>query len=204
MTGKKSLAFCVVAALSLTFAAAANATIVGSTYDFSASSTGNTAFGGAATGTYTDPANPGICVGPPVACADNAGLSGSFAFANVAPTQNTITFTFYGGTAGAGPGSFSFDLGNFHTTDGSSILGVSYASGALSGATSAGGWNGTDASFTFSTDSDYDAVGGNVVVFNVETTAATAVPEPDSLLMLLGGMGLLGLGLIARRKLQRD
>ncbi len=203
MIRKKSLAFCVVAALSLTFAAAANATIVGSTYDFSASNTGNTAIGASAAGTYTDPANAGICVGPPVDCANNAGLSGSFAFANVSPTQNTISFTFYGSTNGAGPGSFSFDLGNFQMTDGGSILGVSYASGALGGATSAVNWNGTAANFTFSTGSDYFGIGGNTVVFNVETTAATAVPEPDSFFMLFGGIGLLGLGLIARRKQQR-
>jgi len=34
--------------------------------------------------------------------------------------------------------------------------------------------------------------------------ATAAVPEPDSLLLLMGGIGLLGLGLVARRKLPRD
>ncbi|MGH9343240.1 MAG: PEP-CTERM sorting domain-containing protein [Terriglobia bacterium] len=200
LTQKKNLAFCLVVALSLTFAAAADATIVGATYNYSTSTTGNTAITGQTSGTATDPGNPGFCVGPPNACSSGAGVSGSFTFANVSPTQNTITFTFYGSTSGAGPGSFSLDLSNFVTTDGESILGVSYASGALGGATSAGSWAGGVANFTFSTGSDYDAIGGNNVVFNV----ATAVPEPNPLFMLMGGLGLLGLGLIARRKLQRD
>ena len=58
------------AALSVAFAANANATIVGSTYDFTTSVTGNTQIaplGGPTS--HTDPANPGFCVGPPVDCA---------------------------------------------------------------------------------------------------------------------------------------
>jgi hypothetical protein len=203
MTKGRNLALYVVAALSLTFATAASATLVGSTYDYSSSTTGNTVLTGSANGTYTDPSNPGVCVGPPNFCGDSAGLSGSMAFATISPTLNTITFTFYGSTAGAGPGSFTLDLGNFVTTDGSSITGVSYASGFLGGATNAFNWDGTNAAFTFSTGSDYNAVGGNTIVYNLAMASAT-VPEPDSLLMLMGGIGLLGLGLIARRKLARD
>ena len=54
----------VAAALSLAFAPNANATIVGSTYDFTTSVTGNTQIsplGGPTS--HTDPANPGFCVG---------------------------------------------------------------------------------------------------------------------------------------------
>jgi hypothetical protein len=203
MTKGRNLALYAVAALSLTFATAASATLVGSTYDYSSSTTGNTVLTGSANGTYTDPSNPGVCVGPPTSCGAGAGLSGGFSFATVSPALSTITFTFYGSTAGAGPGSFTIDLGNFLTTDGSSITGVSYASGFLGGATNAFNWDGTNAAFTFSTGSDYNAVGGNTVVFNM-AMATAAVPEPDSLLMLIGGIGLLGLGLVARRKLPRD
>ena len=74
------------AALSVAFAANANATIVGSTYDFTTSVSGNTQIsplGGSTS--HTDPANPGFCVGPPVACGAGAGVSGSFAFTQTAP-----------------------------------------------------------------------------------------------------------------------
>lgn len=202
MMKERNMALCAVAALSLIFAAAANATIVGSTYDFSSSTTGNTVVTGSPNGSYVDPSNASLCVGPPNNCGGDAGLSGSYTFATVSPTLSTITFTFYGSTAGAGPGSFTFELGNFQTADGSSILGVSYASGWLGGSTNAFNWDGTNAAFTFSTSGDYDAVGGNTVVYNLAMASAT-VPEPDSLLMLIGGMGLLGLGMLARRKLPR-
>src|SRR5215475_3647053 len=95
------------AALLLAFAANANATIVGSTYDFTTSVTDSTQIsplGGPSS--HTDPANPGFCVGPPVDCSNGSGLSGSFAFAPTpSPTHDTITFTFFGGTLGAGPGT---------------------------------------------------------------------------------------------------
>src|SRR5258705_13787084 len=106
------------AALAFAFAPNANATIVGSTYDFTTSVTGNTQISPLGGPTlHTDPANPGFCVGPPVACGSGQGVSGSFAFSTVTPTQDHITFTFFGSTAGAGPGSFTIDLGHFPTTD---------------------------------------------------------------------------------------
>jgi hypothetical protein len=172
------------AALSFAFAPNANATIVGSTYDFTTSVTGNTQIsplGGPTT--HTDPANPGFCVGPPVNCAGGHGLSGFFSFATVTPTLDTITFAFAGSTAGAGPGSFSIDLGHFVTTDGEQVTGASFASGSLGGASSSVSFNGTDAIFTFTTGTDYNAIGGTSVVFN----ATTAVPGP------IVGAGLPGL-----------
>src|SRR5690349_7896569 len=93
------------AALSLAFAPYANATIVGSTYDFSTSITGNTQISPApgAPTLHTDPTNPGFCVGPPVACGNGSGVSGGFTFSTVSPTQDHINFSFFGSTAGAGP-----------------------------------------------------------------------------------------------------
>jgi hypothetical protein len=174
----------IAAALSLAFGSSANATIVGSTYDFTTSVTGNTQISPLGGPTlHTDPANPGFCVGPPVACGAGSGVSGSFSFAQSNPMLATITFTFFGSTAGAGPGSFSIDLGHFVTTDGEFLTGASFASGSLGGASSSVSFNGTDAIFTFTTGTDYNAIGGTSVVFN----ATTAVPGP------IVGAGLPGL-----------
>src|SRR5687768_11570698 len=101
--------------LSLAFAANANATIIGATYDFSTSATGSTQIDplGNPPGLHTDPANPGFCVGPPLLCGQGAGLSGSFAFSNVAQDLDRITFSFFGSTDFAA-GTFTINLGNFN------------------------------------------------------------------------------------------
>ena len=175
----------IAAALSFAFGPVANATIVGSTYDFTTSVTGNTQISPLGGPTlHTDPANPGFCVGPPVACGAGSGVSGAFTFATVSPTLDTITFSFFGSTAGAGPGSFTIDLGHFVTKDGEVVTGASYASGNLGGATSNAIFNGTDASFIFATGADYNAIGGNFVTFDVNTRP---VPGP------VVGAGLPGL-----------
>lgn len=186
-------------ALAAICASAAMADIQGSTYTFATSVTGNTQISPLGSGgTHTDPANPGFCVGPPVACGSGSGVSGSFSFATVSPTLDTITFQFFGSTAGAGPGTFKIDLGNFVTLDGETITNVTHASGNLfSGDFTSVSWNGTDAVFTGSTSSDFDAVGGVRVVFDVDTTGA--VPEPASIALLLTIAGFMAVKLWKRR-----
>lgn len=174
----------------------AKADLTGSTYHFGTSTTGTVQVL-STPGTYTDPANPGFCIGPPTACSSGGGVSGSFAFANVNPSLSTITFTFFGSTAGAS-GSFSVDLSNFVVPDHDQITGITFASGSMAGGSESVSWNGTDAIFTGISANDFDAIGGVSAVFDVAMTP-TATPEPGSLLML--GTGLVGLAGVLRRKL---
>ena len=114
------------------------------------------------------------------------------------PVLSTMTFTFFGSTTGAAVGTFVLDLGNFVTTDGSTIANVSYSSGNLaSGNFTSVSWDGTNALFTGTATNGFNAIGGRSVVFNVEMVPAE-VPEPATL--TLTGMALAGFAIAARRR----
>jgi hypothetical protein len=175
-------------ALCLLSATNASAALSG-TFNASGSTTGNTVISGLTTGPFTvGVSGPGFCVGPPNACGTGNGLSGS---TSVSGAQ--VTFGFAGSTAGAGPGSFTINLTGFT----SPITGVSFASGGLGGATITDSvLSSSSLRFTFTTTSDYNAIGGNTVVFNVTTAA---VPEPSSVVLL--STFLAGAVFIGRRRL---
>ena len=190
------LALCSTAALSLAFAANANATIVGSTYTFSTSEAGNTVIIPLTGPTVrTDPFNPAFCVGSTTLapnCFNNSGLFGAYTFAKVSPTLDTIQFNFFGSTIGAGPGSFNVDLGNFNTVDGEVVTAVTYASGNLiEGNFTSVSFDGTTAIFTGTTSTDYNAPGGKSVIFNVTTKLVPAPLIGHGLLVFLAVGGLL-------------
>jgi hypothetical protein len=128
-------------------------------------------------------------------------MSGSFTFSSPTSTLSLITFTFFGSTAGAGPGTFNIDLSDFVPTDHEKITSIVYASGNLfEGDFSQVSFNGTTAVFTGSTASDYNAIGGTSVVFDVST--ATATPEASTWVMM--ALGFAGLSYAAVRRSAKD
>lgn len=194
------------AAAALLAASAAQAGLVGATY------TASTSGGDVSTGfnsTFTDPSNPVACIASP-SC-PSGGFRVVFAFADISPTQATISFVF-NGTGTNGTSSWSLSLGNFHTLDGSVVTDIVYRAGTGDmrfGSFGQISWDGTTAVFGGAPQFIAPGLGSfysahqRAFVFDV-TLAPPAVepngtvPEPASL--ALAGLALAGLGLARRRR----
>jgi hypothetical protein len=127
----------------------------------------------------------GMCVGPN---GDNCASSGMSGFADFSDTK--VDFFFIGSTFPT-TGTFTLLFNGFNT----SILNVTYSSGSLiSGSFALTSFGSTSILFTGSvTGSNFGAFGGRTIEFNI-----TSAPEPA----VASGtvLGLLAIGLIARRK----
>src|SRR5262249_49997043 len=185
--------FLLAASAAVLLASPAMPGIVGSTHNFSTSTTGSTTLTSSGAGSYTDPANGSICVGPNSNNCVSSGMAGVYSFADVDPSLSQITFHFAGSTFSA-DGSFSVLLSDF-ANPGSMVTGVAFSSGNIGpndfgfGVT----WDGTTATFTGTPIGNYFAEGGRFATFDV-----TIVPEPSTCALL--GAGLAGLAAARRRR----
>ena len=187
------------ASAAVLLASPAMAGIVGSTHDFSTSTTGTTTITSSGAGSYTDPANASFCVGPNSDDCASSGLAGTYVFSDLNASLSQITFQFSGGTDQAN-GSFSILLSNF-ADPGSTITGVAFSSGNIDPSDDFGfgvTWDGTTATFTGTPSSfnDYFAVGGRSATFDV---TLAPIPEPSTYALLAAGLVSI---LALRRRLQ--
>lgn len=191
----KALGLPLAGAVALACAGApASAALVGASYDFATPSIAVLSSTGP--GRYTDPFNPRFCLGggTPDNCVGNS-LLGVLSFADVSATEATLTFTFTGNVLGER--AFGLTLGNFGTTDGSTVTDIAYRSGAFGpgdgtfGLTSFA--NGV-ATFAGTPDVEFDnffAFDGVSFVFDVTLEPPAPIPLPAAAWMLLAGLGAL-------------
>lgn len=189
---------CLAAALSMTFTYSSIASLIGSTYDGTlATSDSDLSVSPAATNSYTDLTNPlTFCVGG--LGESTCGLSGAVSFTDVDATDANITFELAGSVSAVAGDTFTVDLGNFATPDGSSISGIDQSSVSLTDGTfQLTSFNGIDAIFTGTVGPDgfFTAGAGQDVVFK---DALNPAPEPASI--LLSVCGLAAVAVAARRR----
>jgi hypothetical protein len=173
--------------------------LVGSSYDGTVATTeSDWSVSPGGVNAYTDVSNPfHFCVSGPGE--SGCGLSGMVSFSDVDDTDADITFEFSGIVAAAAGDTFTVDLGNFVTPDGSTVTGLdpSSSSSLASGTFQLSSFNGSDAIFTgtVGADGSINAGGGQSVVFGDGFQPA---PEPASI--LLSVCGLAALALAGRRR----
>ena len=179
-----SLAF--VVAMSLAVASPARADLIGASVDGSLSTTGATTAdptGALGSTTVDTGAEFGGCIGPPLACGSGSGVTWA-----VDVTDTTLEFDFFGSTNGS-TGTFVLTL-NFDPI----IQSVVYASGALNGGTF-GLTSSSSSSMVFTGTGEFNAIGGNHIVFNV---TSDTIPEPGTLALF--GSALAGAAMWRRRR----
>jgi len=124
-------------------------------------------------------------------------------FRDDSPTHGSVMFGFYGSTlSGAAP--FTLTLNDFQLTGGATIQSITGSAFPLPrGSFALTSWSGSQAVFTGTPQNGYfNAIGGYWTSFDV-TLAQTRsdVPEPMSAALL--GAGLLGIGMVRRRRAVR-
>jgi hypothetical protein len=160
--------------------------LIGNTVDFYAGQTGSTTInpvGGPFPLTVVDPgAEAGACIGPNT---DGCVSTGMAAVVDIG--ADYIGFLFFGSTLPAGAGTFSFLLDGFDET----ILDVTPLVGTLSkGSFGLAAFGPHAIAFSGSTADYFDAGAGSTFVFKVSTAAST-VPEPDTLGLMAIALGIM-------------
>ncbi|MBK1661296.1 hypothetical protein E2C05_26405 [Paracraurococcus ruber] len=181
-------------------APAAQAALQGATYRFGVPVAGD--INNPLPGTYTDPANPSVCVNRSAGC-PAFGLSVGFSFTDLTATTARITFAVAGGANASGP--FQITLGNFVTVDGATVTDIVSGSGqSFDGSFGLQNWDGTTATFIATPVTSpfsplvFAAPGRTIFIsFDVTLQPAAPVPAPPALPLL--GAGLLGLLALVRR-----
>ncbi len=187
--------------LSAVFLSSAMASLIGSTYAGTvATSASDLSVTAAGDNSYTDLTNPfAFCVTGQGQ--SGCGLSGIVTFSNVGATESDITFQFSGSVTANSGDTFTVNLGDFVTLDGSVVSGVDPASPSSlgSGSFQLTSFDGADAIFTgtVGADGSLAAVNGQAIVFD-DALINPTTPEPAS--ALLAGCGLAALAVASFRK----
>lgn len=190
--------FLCAAALVMACSVASNAGLIGSEYEGTVTtSAADLLVTPAGANSYTDLSDPlTFCVSGQ--SQSGCGLSGSVFFSDVDSTEADITFEFSGSASATAGDTFTVDLGDFLTPDGSQVVGIDPTTDSLiDGTFQLASFNGSDAVFTGTVGGDGSISAGQATALVFDDGFRPA-PEPDSVLLV--GFGTAGLLLAMRRR----